>query len=197
MSTLGFDKYVEPLKLYLAKYREAAKNEKPVSTKKSIQRREMESAKSNMSTNSRTPHSLMQMSGQMKATPSLMQQQQQQSASTSRLISLTTIGKHYMYVVLIVVYLNILYIGTPQVGMPTTSSSHSIQNAILPGVNSIGNKIHDTIHHTTSTTIFPESPYLSSDGNPDGMLLPPLSTIGVKRAAENELSHPVLKKEKE
>ena len=45
MSTLGFDKYVEPLKIYLAKYREAAKNEKPVSTKKSVQRRlEMESA---------------------------------------------------------------------------------------------------------------------------------------------------------
>jgi len=29
MSTLGFDKYVEPLKIYLAKYREAVKGEKP------------------------------------------------------------------------------------------------------------------------------------------------------------------------
>merc|ERR1719469_473701 len=29
MSTLGFDKYVEPLKLYLAKYREAVRGEKP------------------------------------------------------------------------------------------------------------------------------------------------------------------------
>jgi nuclear transcription Y subunit beta len=29
MSTLGFDKYVEPLKLYLSKYREAVKGEKP------------------------------------------------------------------------------------------------------------------------------------------------------------------------
>ncbi|KAG5180112.1 nuclear transcription factor Y subunit B4, partial [Tribonema minus] len=29
MSTLGFDKYVEPLKLYLAKYRESVKGEKP------------------------------------------------------------------------------------------------------------------------------------------------------------------------
>ncbi|GMH99182.1 hypothetical protein TrLO_g9731 [Triparma laevis f. longispina] len=29
MSTLGFDKYVEPLKVYLAKYREAVKGEKP------------------------------------------------------------------------------------------------------------------------------------------------------------------------
>ncbi|GMH55325.1 hypothetical protein TrRE_jg10842 [Triparma retinervis] len=28
MSTLGFDKYVEPLKIYLAKYREAVKGEK-------------------------------------------------------------------------------------------------------------------------------------------------------------------------
>jgi nuclear transcription Y subunit beta len=30
MSTLGFDKYVEPLKLYLAKYRESVKGDKPV-----------------------------------------------------------------------------------------------------------------------------------------------------------------------
>jgi nuclear transcription Y subunit beta len=29
MSTLGFDKYVEPLKLYLSKYREAVRGEKP------------------------------------------------------------------------------------------------------------------------------------------------------------------------
>ena len=29
MSTLGFDKYVEPLKIYLAKYRESVKNDKP------------------------------------------------------------------------------------------------------------------------------------------------------------------------
>ena len=29
MSTLGFDKYVEPLKIYLAKYREAVRGEKP------------------------------------------------------------------------------------------------------------------------------------------------------------------------
>lgn len=29
MSTLGFDKYVEPLRLYLAKYREAVRGEKP------------------------------------------------------------------------------------------------------------------------------------------------------------------------
>ena len=29
MSTLGFDKYVEPLKLYLEKYRETVKDEKP------------------------------------------------------------------------------------------------------------------------------------------------------------------------
>lgn len=29
MSTLGFDKYVEPLKVYLSKYREAARGEKP------------------------------------------------------------------------------------------------------------------------------------------------------------------------
>lgn len=29
MSTLGFDKYVEPLKIYLSKYREAVKGEKP------------------------------------------------------------------------------------------------------------------------------------------------------------------------
>jgi nuclear transcription Y subunit beta len=29
MSTLGFDKYVEPLKVYLAKYREAVKGDKP------------------------------------------------------------------------------------------------------------------------------------------------------------------------
>jgi nuclear transcription Y subunit beta len=29
MSTLGFDKYIEPLKLYLAKYRESVKGEKP------------------------------------------------------------------------------------------------------------------------------------------------------------------------
>jgi nuclear transcription Y subunit beta len=29
MSTLGFDKYVEPLKLYLGKYREAVRGEKP------------------------------------------------------------------------------------------------------------------------------------------------------------------------
>mmetsp|Transcript_6740 Transcript_6740/g.9097 ORF Transcript_6740/g.9097 Transcript_6740/m.9097 type:complete len:203 (+) Transcript_6740:57-665(+) len=29
MSTLGFDKYVDPLKLYLAKYRESVKGEKP------------------------------------------------------------------------------------------------------------------------------------------------------------------------
>lgn len=39
MSTLGFDKYIEPLKLYLAKYRESVKGEKPekkpTNTKKS------------------------------------------------------------------------------------------------------------------------------------------------------------------
>jgi nuclear transcription Y subunit beta len=29
MSTLGFDKYVEPLKLYLSKYREAVRSDKP------------------------------------------------------------------------------------------------------------------------------------------------------------------------
>ena len=29
MSTLGFDKYIEPLKTYLTKYRESVKNEKP------------------------------------------------------------------------------------------------------------------------------------------------------------------------
>mmetsp|Transcript_4005 Transcript_4005/g.4627 ORF Transcript_4005/g.4627 Transcript_4005/m.4627 type:complete len:141 (+) Transcript_4005:132-554(+) len=29
MSTLGFDKYVEPLKLYLTKYREAVRGDKP------------------------------------------------------------------------------------------------------------------------------------------------------------------------
>ena len=39
MSTLGFDKYVEPLKVYLAKYRESVKGEKP----EKKQRREDES----------------------------------------------------------------------------------------------------------------------------------------------------------
>jgi len=34
MSTLGFDKYVEPLKIYLHKYREAVKGEKPDKGKK-------------------------------------------------------------------------------------------------------------------------------------------------------------------
>ena len=34
MSTLGFDKYVEPLKIYLHKYREAVKGEKPEKNKK-------------------------------------------------------------------------------------------------------------------------------------------------------------------
>jgi len=29
MSTLGFDKYVEPLKIYLSRYRESVKGEKP------------------------------------------------------------------------------------------------------------------------------------------------------------------------
>ena len=29
MSTLGFEKYVEPLKMYLSKYRESVKGEKP------------------------------------------------------------------------------------------------------------------------------------------------------------------------
>ena len=29
MSTLGFDKYVDPLKLYLSKYRESVKGDKP------------------------------------------------------------------------------------------------------------------------------------------------------------------------
>lgn len=29
MSTLGFDKYVEPLKIYLSKYREAIRGDKP------------------------------------------------------------------------------------------------------------------------------------------------------------------------
>jgi len=29
MSTLGFDRYVEPLKVYLAKYREAVRGDKP------------------------------------------------------------------------------------------------------------------------------------------------------------------------
>jgi len=29
MSTLGFDKYVEPLKIYLSKYREAVRGDKP------------------------------------------------------------------------------------------------------------------------------------------------------------------------
>ena len=29
MSTLGFDKYVEPLKIYLTKYREAIRGDKP------------------------------------------------------------------------------------------------------------------------------------------------------------------------
>ena len=29
MSTLGFDKYVEPLKLYLSKYRDAVRGDKP------------------------------------------------------------------------------------------------------------------------------------------------------------------------
>jgi len=33
MSTLGFDKYVEPLKLYLSKYREAIRGDKPESGK--------------------------------------------------------------------------------------------------------------------------------------------------------------------
>jgi nuclear transcription Y subunit beta len=32
MSTLGFDKYVEPLKVYLAKYREAVRGDKPEKT---------------------------------------------------------------------------------------------------------------------------------------------------------------------
>ncbi|GBM27132.1 hypothetical protein AVEN_207474-1 [Araneus ventricosus] len=32
MSTLGFDNYVEPLKLYLQKYRESMKGEKSIST---------------------------------------------------------------------------------------------------------------------------------------------------------------------
>ena len=31
MSTLGFDKYVEPLKIYLAKYRDAVRGYKPES----------------------------------------------------------------------------------------------------------------------------------------------------------------------
>jgi len=30
MSTLGFDNYVEPLKLYLQKYRESVKGERPL-----------------------------------------------------------------------------------------------------------------------------------------------------------------------
>ncbi|GKZ00057.1 hypothetical protein MPSEU_000959100 [Mayamaea pseudoterrestris] len=34
MSTLGFDKYVEPLKIYLGKYREAVKGEKPEKVEK-------------------------------------------------------------------------------------------------------------------------------------------------------------------
>mmetsp|Transcript_11008 Transcript_11008/g.14375 ORF Transcript_11008/g.14375 Transcript_11008/m.14375 type:complete len:133 (+) Transcript_11008:84-482(+) len=40
MSTLGFDKYVEPLKIYLAKYREAVRGEKP--EKKSAYRAQQE-----------------------------------------------------------------------------------------------------------------------------------------------------------
>lgn len=35
MSTLGFDKYVEPLKIYLAKYREAIRGDKPEGKKSS------------------------------------------------------------------------------------------------------------------------------------------------------------------
>lgn len=46
MSTLGFDKYVEPLKLYLAKYRESVKGEKP--EKKSSIRQKIEGSFSSL-----------------------------------------------------------------------------------------------------------------------------------------------------
>ena len=38
MSTLGFDKYVEPLKIYLAKYREAVRGDKPDKSQQQQQR---------------------------------------------------------------------------------------------------------------------------------------------------------------
>lgn len=53
MNTLGFDKYVEPLKTYLSKYRESVKGEKPekklsVSARKERERNEMAAAQPKM-----------------------------------------------------------------------------------------------------------------------------------------------------
>lgn len=42
MSTLGFDKYVDPLRIYLTKYRDSVKGERP--EKKSTSRKDMSSS---------------------------------------------------------------------------------------------------------------------------------------------------------
>ena len=161
MSTLGFDKYVEPLKVYLAKYREAAKNEKPASTKKVVPRRDLDPnirVKSEMSTRPSpammTPHS----TGMSSASSSASYPQRLPPPQ-----SLTSAS-----------------IPSPQLinsGLPTQP------NLVLPGVNTIGSKSSET----GRGSLFPESPFLSGEGTAEGLVLPSLSTLGKRSAEESDL----------
>lgn len=113
MSTLGFDKYVEPLKVYLAKYREAAKNEKPASTKKVAPRSGMDSSTARVKSEglARPPPPMVTPSGPVSS--SYAQRMQPPSALGSASMP------------------------SPQListGLPAQP------NLVLPGVNTIGSK---------------------------------------------------------
>ena len=53
MSTLGFDKYVDPLRIYLTKYRDSVKGDRP--EKKASSRKELGSSAQPKSMSSRQP----------------------------------------------------------------------------------------------------------------------------------------------
>jgi hypothetical protein len=157
MSTLGFDKYVEPLKIYLAKYREAAKNEKPVSTKKMTQRRELESSilkvkQEHMSTPSSLMNHLTNVSGSGANTSTSSSSQQQHLVSLLNPNSMTR---------------------------GPTSATEGQSKIVLPGVSSI-KSVGDAA--SRGGLLFPESPFLSKDSSTsNGLLLPPIPSLGRKR----------------
>ena len=161
MSTLGFDKYVEPLKVYLAKYREAAKNEKPASTKKIVQRRDLE------------PSMRVKPEISSRPSPALM-------TPHSAGLSSTSSSANYSQRLPPPQNLSSASMPSPQLinsGLPTQP------NLVLPGVNTIGSKSHDG----SRGSLFPESPFLSGEGTAEGLVLPSLSTLGKRSAEEAEL----------
>lgn len=175
MSTLGFDKYVEPLKIYLAKYREAAKNEKPLSTKKMNQRRELENSIMKVKSDAaggvlQTPVSGIAMSGQSSSLHSAAQH-----LALLQLPLHSTSNTHTM--------------------LSNSSSSSSSNNNYASHAQQIQSKIVlpsvSTIAGTRSTSnggLFPDSPFLSKESSSASVTSTANNALAVATAKMNPVA---------